>query len=300
LKTYNEIDSIADLRNHFSQHFYEEIKEKRNIKNNKNYKKLTDFLTKNFKFDTITINDLLSFTDNLYSKLKAPTRNRIRSAFRKYFKFLYNEKQVTDIYAQVTDKDQFGSETIHDDFVRRYPSLKEYEDLTNACENLKELCVIYFTFGTGIRATGIAFARIEDILWDEFIIKIYGAKRRDPKHESRYGFGKKTKDILKKFIKENRNDAKEGFLFINEQTNKKYTRFGIRLIVKRVGERIGIPNLTTHSGKWFKLNMSDKLGEFTLKELQLIGQHSDAKTTMRYLHARMNDVVDKTKDISVF
>lgn len=143
-----------------------------------------------------------------------------------------------------------------------------------------------------IRASGVANAKVEDILWKDNTILIYGAKNRDPESADPYFFDNTTKQALKNYL-ENR---EEGYIFV-PMRGEKYTRFGVRDVVIRVAKKMGL-DLTAHSGKTFYLTGLHDSGEYTLNEMRIAGHHADGRTTEGYFVTDEGALLEKIRKAS--
>lgn len=292
-----KLTTIDKIRNFFKKNYYD--REESEVVNEKKCKRYSAFLDKKFNFSEISINHLVAHI-NLYKNLKATTRNRKRSAFRKFFKYLLNEREVSESVTE-RHRDDFKSES-EGRFIRRFPKEKELTLMLEVCKNLKEQAMVQVTFKVGIRANGLINLNVRDIDWDNEVMKVYGAKRRDKKHVSNYPFGKETGNLLKEYL----NERTEGYVFNantsdpDKKFNNPYSENGFLYIINSIGKRIGITDLTIHSGKWHFGNALQRSRKLTLKEIQLLMHHKDFKTTQRYLTADIDEASRKMREIEGF
>lgn len=273
---------------------FKTIHELRDFYKKTNIKKYNSFMDKKFNFNQLNFNDLEAFLI-LYRTHKASTRNFIKALLKKYVKFLLNEKIIKENIIDPNWKYEKVEEGIEN---RNIPTVEEFLKMLDTCETLKEKMIIQMAFGSTLRATEIVNAKIENLLWDQNAIKVYGAKKKNTKEVSYYVYGNKTKGLLKEFLKQENRD--NGFIFINSKTKKKYTRQGIRYIIAEAGKRVGI-KITTHSSKDFNLNMFEEYEHPKLKTLMQHGKHKRKETTLGYLRGSNHlQLAEKIKKVPFF
>jgi integrase len=293
-----KLNDVGELFSYLEKNYFYLKKGELVIVDEKKFNKLESFFQKKFDFSQLTLNHALAYI-MLYRKKKANTRNRKRCSLRGFFTFLFNAKKISENVLK--EKKEFKSESIPL-FHRRYPTSEELERILEKCETLKEKAIIHVTFCTTIRSDGIRNMKVEDIDWDRNIIYIYGAKRRDPEHVDIYAMGDNTKQVLKEYI----GNRESGYVFTSNwgkkrsKKSKRYSGEGLAKLIRTLGERASVKDLTTHSGKWCSINIASRSGLYTPKELQILAHHSKFATTERYLTADLDEVINKTKKVDIF
>lgn len=160
----------------------------------------------------------------------------------------------------------------------------EWDNLVNACDDLKEKLVIYTLLDTGIRVGEFANIKKDDIQWQEKRIIIYGKGGH---------YGKKSKRRVIPITERVKT------LFEMHFTNHKDIGISVRTIqrmVKKVANKAGItkkvsPHVLRHT---FAI-MCIKKGISTRALMSLMG-HDHLSTTEIYLNMSPEDIIKEFKE----
>ena len=212
------------------------------------------------------------------------TANNRRRNLNVFFQFMEDEEYIKKNPVKKIPKIKEESK-----YKRFYTDL-EIESMRDACDNKRELALIDLLISTGLRVGEVSNIALSEIDWDNRTIIVHGKGSKD-----RFvPFSVRCKKHLQEYI-ESRGHNITPYLFCT--IRKPYRRLGkssISKIVKDVGKRIGLPDITVHCfRRWLASDLDNKnvaptiiqeiLGHSSFETTQ---KHYLAKTTnkMRYIH----------------
>ena len=152
----------------------------------------------------------------------------------------------------------------------------EVEMLRDACDNYRDRALIDFLFSTGCRREEITKIKISDIDFINRSVLIHGKGSKD----RMVYFSAKCEKHMLEYIN-NRKYTSE-YLFCSRRNNHgKLSNEGLNAIVKKIGEKAGVPNVHLHRfRKWFATYMANQ--GVPLQDLKEMMGHSKLDTTNNY------------------
>lgn len=159
---------------------------------------------------------------------------------------------------------------------RSFLTQEELERIREACETLREKCVVEVLYSTGCRISELANAKLSDINLDAGEIYLFG---KGKKHRTSY-LNAKAVIAIKKYL-ETRNDDCEYLIISSIKPIKGITRSSLEKIIKTLASRAGLdwvtPHIFRHSTATQALN-----GGMPVQEVQKLLGHERIDTTMIY------------------
>lgn len=162
----------------------------------------------------------------------------------------------------------------------------EIESMRDACINKRELALIDLLISTGLRVSEISNILISEIDWEERTIIIHGKGGKD----RIVPFSVRCKKHLQEYLIE-RNYGLSPFLFCSSKfPHNKLCKCSIGKIVKDIGYRIGLQDITVHCfRRWFATDLNKKgVDPITIQEI--LGHSSFDTTQKHYLNNSTNKI----------
>ena len=170
-------------------------------------------------------------------------------------------------------------------FKRFYTDL-EIESMRDACINKRELALIDLLISTGLRISEISNILLSEIDWDGRTIVIHGKGGKD-----RFvPFSIRCKKHLQEYLME-RGCNKSQFLFC--ATKKPYYKLckgSISKIVKDIGIRVNLPDITVHCFRRWLASDLNKKGVDPAIIQEILGHSSFTTTQKHYLDKSTNKI----------
>ncbi|MHB8077577.1 tyrosine-type recombinase/integrase [Desulfosporosinus fructosivorans] len=165
---------------------------------------------------------------------------------------------------------------------RKFPDIldkEEIQSIFDACDNLRDKCILMTTYGAGLRLSEVASLKVSDIDSKKMQLLIRNGKGS----KDRYALlSKSNLDILRDYWKEYR--PKEWLFYSRINTGTHITPRGVANIFNKYKNIAGITkDVSTHTLRHcFSTHLLESgVSIFHIK--QLLG-HSDISTTCFYLH----------------
>lgn len=248
----------------------------------KGIKNFLDYLkNKNVKHPTRM--DFKAYRDELKKKTSINTTNTYLTSVRAFFKYL----EANNIYSNITkDVKNVKTASIPKHQVLTLEKCQEiYKNLTNKRDKL----LFGLAITTGLRASEIASARIENIKLHngEVVLFVKCKKRAD---ESEYS---KLSDQVLNDLFDYIQDRRSGYIFIsnsNHNNGNGVTSKTIRVLVKNILKKFGIDEngFSCHSLRRSSATISYNQGADIVSIQQYLHQRSIA-TTRRYIQQCTRD-----------
>jgi len=230
-----------------------------------------------------TREDVKAYRDELYETKASNTVNSYLCSLRVFFNFL----EARGIYSNIT-KDIKNIKTSKMP-KKQVLSIEECKAIYNALTDKRERLIFSLAITTGLRASEIANAKIDNIkiLNGETVLYVKCKKRDD---ESEYV--KISNQVLKDIIEyiDNRNS---GYIFISTSHNsygEGLTDTSIRNIVKSIFRRFGYDDdgFSVHSLRRTSATIMYKSGQ-TIYDIQQVLHHRSITTSQRYINQVTRD-----------
>lgn len=141
---------------------------------------------------------------------------------------------------------------------------------------------------TGIRRSELIHIKIENI--DIELCTIFLSKTKTNKPRNIY-FNQELKNAIAQLCSINK-----VYLFETED-NKQITADSISSVLKRLGRKINIPDLSTHK---FRHSYATYLikSNVNIREVQELMGHTNLNTTMRYLHNSKKEIAEHSQNFN--
>lgn len=239
-----------------------------------------------------TRDDLKAFREELKESKSTNTINSYLSALRVFFNYL----EQRNIYTNITrDIKNVKTNKIPK---RQVLTMEQCKTIYNSLEDLRERTIFALAISTGLRASEIANAKLENIkLYNDDIVLFVKTKMRDDESE----YVKLSNQVLND-IKNYVGDRTNGNIFISTSNNNNgggLTSTSIRSIVKGIFRRFGFDDdgFSTHSLRrtCATLMYENNVSIFDIKQVL---HHKSISTTQIYLNQATRDGNNAEKRIS--
>lgn len=227
--------------------------------------------------------DIKAYRDELYATKSSNTVNSYLCSLRVFFNYLENR----NIYPNITkDIKNIKTSKIPK---KQVLSIEECKNIYNSLTDNKEKCIFSLAITTGLRATEIANAKIDNIktLNGEIVLYVKCKKRDD---ESEYV--KLSNEVLKDII-EYTDGRMSGNIFISTSHNsygQGLSTTSIRNIVKDIFRRFGYNSdgFSCHSIRRSSATIMYESGQ-SIYDIQQVLHHRSISTTQRYINQAVRD-----------
>lgn len=219
------------------------------------------------KVDTNTIRRYLLFYENTVSKTTADNTRRNLNGF---YTFMEDEGYIQKNPCKRINRIK------EDKIIKRFYDDMEMETMRDNCTTKREIALIDLLLSTGLRVSECSGIRMNEIDWEKRTIMIHGKGGKD----RIVPFSIRAKKHLQEYLIE-RGIRISDFLFCSERKpHGKLSSAAIQKIVKNIGVRANIPDITVHCfRRWFATDMFNKGME--PRYIQTILGHSKFETTVR-------------------
>lgn len=219
---------------------------------------------------SITTDDIRRFLLNYEKNVCKTTANNCRRNLNVFFQFMEDEEYITK---NPVKKIPRIKEEIK--YKRFYTDL-EIESMRDACKDKRELALIDLLISSGLRVSEVSNVLLSEINWDERTILIHGKGGK----ERIVPFSVRCKKHLQEYVTER--DFKGDYLFCSlRKPYKKISKSSIGKIIKEIGTRVGLPNITVHCfRRWLASDLSKKGADVTV--IQDILGHASFETTQKH------------------
>jgi site-specific recombinase XerD len=248
-----------------------------------NLRNLSIFFRKDFK--KITKQDMLRYIEHLKNKHKPSTLNLYKATYKKFYKWLYGNRDYPKQVDWLTIKLYYNDKTSKDVL-----DLNDIQKLVKATNDLKIKCLIQMLFETACRVSELLNLKKNDIVfYDNYaLIKVDGKTgiREIPIVLSFDG--------LKDWFGNHPIDDDKAYLFNSRNTNSPLTAQGTGVILSRLKKRTEITKpCNPHNFRHSRLTFMNENG-FSETELKLFaGWSRDSRMPSIYLHPDSNKVIEK-------
>ena len=222
---------------------------------------------------SVTTNDIrkyLLFYQKSVSKTTADNRRRSLSVF---FQFMEDENYIPKNPCRRIPKIKEG--TVY----KRFYTDMEIESMRDSCKTRKETALIDLLCCTGMRVSEVANLKVSDVNWENRTILVHGKGDKDRV----VPFTVRCKKHLQEYLQE-RGIYLSNYLFCSDRktkNNRKLSKGSIQLIIKKVGSRVGLNEITVHCfRRWLASDLDRKGADAAV--IQSIMGHSSFSTTQRH------------------
>lgn len=157
----------------------------------------------------------------------------------------------------------------------------QLESVRKTCNDVRETAMIELLYSSGCRVTELERLNISDVNFETREVKLYG---KGDKHRTSY-LSAKAVVALQAYLS-TRNDECEALFATQRSPVHRLTKQGIEAVIKKLGNRCGIPHLHPHLFRHTVATDCINRG-MDVSCLQKMLGHSNLETTMIY--AKVND-----------
>lgn len=254
-------------------------------------KSFVSFLQKE-NINTPTRLDFKRYRDSLKEVASVNTVNSYLTSVRRFFAYLEN----IGLYENIT-KDIRSVKTSNIP-KKEILSLESCQKIMNNLSDKREKAIFGLAITTGLRASEITSAKIENIkMYNNEIVLFIKAKKRDD--ESEYV---KLSDEIFEIIKEYLNGRDKGYIFVSESNHNKNGGLevgSVRRIIKKILKRYGYEGVgfSCHSLRRTSATLMYQNG-IDLHNIQQVLHHKSLTTTNRYINQITRDDNKSEKIVS--
>lgn len=232
------------------------------------------------KYDSIDYNFIRKFLEFLYDKdysKKSITRHI--SSLRSFFKYLIKENVINKNPMILISNPKLDKKLPKYLYYEEMEKILKIPDRTTPL-GMRDLTILELLYSTGVRVSELVNIKIEDIDFNERIIKILGKGNK----ERIVLYGKTLSDYLEDYlIKRSTFNPNHNYLFINKFGNKLTDR-GVRLIIDNILKKGMVnfhisPHMIRHT---FATHLLDNGAD--LKCVQELLGHKNLSSTQIYTH----------------
>lgn len=165
---------------------------------------------------------------------------------------------------------------------------EEVKKLLAACTNHRDRAIILCLVDTGCRAAEFVALNVGDVNIDSGAVMVRSGKGK----KDRVTFlGAKSRKALLRYLNEHRGARPEDPLWISANTKDRLTHDGLRLLLRRLGNKAGVEHCNPHTFRRTAALWSLRSG-MNIYALQQIMGHADLTVLQRYLALVEKDLED--------
>ena len=225
----------------------------------------------------ITTDDVRRFLLNYEKTVCKTTANNCRRNLNIFFQFMEDEEYIIKNPVKKIPKIKEGKK-----YKRFYTDL-EIESMRDACIDRRELALIDLLISSGLRVSEVSNIMLTEIDWESRTIIIHGKGDKD----RIVPFTVRCKKHLQEYLLERGKISEYLFCAYKKPYNKLSTGT-INKIVKTVGTRIGLPDITVHCfRRWLASDLNKKSVDPTI--IQEILGHASFETTQKHYLSKSYD-----------
>lgn len=228
----------------------------------------------------ITTDDIRRYLLYYEKSVCKTTADNCRRNLNVFFQFMENEEYIrkNPVKKIPKIKEEIKYKRFYTDF--------EIESMRDACINKRELALIDLLISTGIRVSEVCNILITEIDWEERTIIIHGKGDKD----RIVPFSIRCKKHLQEYLLE-RGFNISPFLFCSlKKPYNKLDKGTINKIVKDVGYRVNLPNITVHCfRRWLASDLNKKSVDPGIIQ-EILGHSSFSTTQKHYLNKTTNKI----------
>lgn len=232
------------------------------------------------KYDSIDYNFIRKFLEFLYDKdYSKKSIARHISSLRSFFKYLIKENVINKNPMILISNPKLDKKLPKYLYYEEMEKILKIPDRTTPL-GMRDLTILELLYSTGVRVSELVNIKIEDIDFNERIIKILGKGNK----ERIVLYGKTLSDYLEDYlIKRSTFNPNHNYLFINKFGNKLTDR-GVRLIIDNILKKGMVnfhisPHMIRHT---FATHLLDNGAD--LKCVQELLGHKNLSSTQIYTH----------------
>jgi len=220
--------------------------------------------------------------------------NRFISSMKSFFKYLISEKIIEDNPTDIIESPKISRDLPEVLSITEIDSMINQTDMTDKF-GIRDRAILEIMYASGLRVSEVINLRINDLLFDDEIIKVFGKGSKErivPIGSSAIKYVNYYLEKSRAYIKNNKS---EDIVFLNFRGGK-LSRMGIWNIISRYVRKAGIkkqvhPHTLRHS---FATHLLE--GGADIRIIQEMLGHSDISTTQIYTHIDRNYLIEVHKN----
>lgn len=231
------------------------------------------YLYTGMDFKMVDTNTIRKYLLDYEKSVSKTTVNNSRRYLNNFFQFLEDEKYIEKNPCKPIKKIK------EDQKIKRFYTDLEMESMRDSCYTKRELALIDLLLSTGIRIDEIHKIKLKEINWDEKTILIHGKGNKERLVPISIRCKKHLQDYLN-----NRDASNSEYLFVSERSPyKKIGKDAVNKIVKSIGQRCGLTDISVHCfRRWFASDLNKKGVDPTVIQ-EILGHASFETTNKHYL-----------------
>ncbi len=234
----------------------------------------------------ITTDDIRRYLLYYEKSVSKTTANNCRRNLNVFFQFMEDEEYIAKNPVKKIPR-------IKEDLkYKRFYTDYEIESMRDACINKRELAIIDLLISTGLRVSEVSNILLSEVDWDKKTMIIHGKGGKD----RIVPFSIRCKKHLQEYLFE-RGQNVSSYLFCSlKKPYGKISKDTINQIIKKIGTRIGLPDITVHCfRRWLASDLNKKGVDPTI--IQDILGHSSFETTQKHYLAKSYDKISYIHNI---
>lgn len=230
---------------------------------------LLDFCKK--ELISITTDDIRRYLLYYEKSVCKTTADNCRRNLNVFFSFMEDEEYIKKNPVKKIPKIKDGIK------YKRFFTDLEIESMRDACVDKRELALIDLLISTGLRVSEVSDILLYEINWEKRTILIHGKGGKD----RIVPFSVRCKKHLQEYLMK-RGYNLSPFLFCSsKKPYNKLSKTSISQIVKNIGKRVGLSDITVHCfRRWLASDLNKKKVDPTT--IQEILGHSSFETTQKH------------------
>lgn len=234
----------------------------------------------------ITTDDVRRYLLYYEKSVCKTTANNCRRNLNVFFQFMEDEEYIAKNPVKKIPR-------IKEDLkYKRFYTDYEIESMRDACINKRELAIIDLLISTGLRVSEVSNILLAEIDWEKRTMIIHGKGGKD----RIVPFSIRCKKHLQEYLLE-RGLNISAYLFCSlKKPYNKISKDSINQIIKNIGMRIGLPDITVHCfRRWLASDLNKKGVDPTI--IQDILGHSSFETTQKNYLSKTYDKISYIHNI---
>lgn len=207
---------------------------------------------------------------------KSTTANNFRHVLMSFYGWAYNEKHISD-NPMVRIKEVKGKKQ-----ARTPLTEEEIEQLRNAA-SVRDRAIIEVLLSTGCRINELTGLSRKDVDFRSGKAKVLGKGNK----ERWVYFNRKAAMYLERYLDTRKDDSPA--LFVSKNTKTAITNDGVRNMLHKLGEQLGIKKVHPHRFRHTAATTALRRG-MPIEMIQQVLGHEQINTTMIYAHSNVEEV----------
>ena len=236
----------------------------------------------------MTTNDIRKYLLFYQKSVSKSTADNSRRNLSVFFQFMedegYIQKNPCKRISKIKEDVKF----------KRFYNDMEIETMRDCSQSKKEIALIDLLCCTGMRVSEVSNIKLSEINWENRTIIIHGKGNKD----RIVPFTVRCKKHLQEFIMERGTNLSNYLFCTSRSPHGKLSKSSIQKIVKDVGKRANLPDITVHCfRRWLASDLNRKGMDSTL--IQEILGHTSFETTQKHYLDKSIDKMHYTYNLLV-